>query len=536
MAARAPRWSPTVAPRWQSAGGPPRRSRGTRLRRALALAGRALLGGAGAVVLLVALLLFREGYGRTTLHPAARQPSPVTFEDDPTVARADSGFAQRGPSAWSRAFLGSGASVAPPALATASDGSVLLAASFGGGAMGEAIDLGAGPLVSAGGSDGVVAQLTAEGALEWSRVLGGPGDDRATAIAADGRGNVAVAGTYTAAVDLGAGPLPVATEPRPWLAVLDESGHTRWARALGAAGLGSHATPAAVAFARSAVIVVGSYDGDIDIDGGELTSSGAADAFVAAFDDDRGDLLWARSLGTPSQDEDVSLVARDDRALIAFTVGREPNPLSVRRPYLESDLVVLELEAATGVERWRHTFAGPSAALEARAIALGDDGALYVAGTLLGPLAVGTTELTSVAGQAPDIFLARLAGNTVAWAKTFGDEFLDDVHALASTGDRVYFSGIFRGTLDVGWPLESGQTSDGTASQDGYFAQLRSDGTPVGVRTLGSYRSNRGQSLALGTSGEIYASGRFSGGIDVGAGQLLSNQPFLDYYVARLAP
>jgi outer membrane protein assembly factor BamB len=501
----------------------------------LASVARGVVGTAVAATFLAALLLFREGYGRTTLYANVRQPSPVAFEDDPTVVRPDIGFAQRGPSVWSRAFLGSGEAVDPPALAAASDGSVLLAASFGGGGMGDTIDLGAGTLASAGASDGVVAQLTSSGALVWSRVLGGPGDDRATAIAADGLGGVAVAGTYTDAVDLGAGRLPVASEPRPWLAVLDESGQMRWSRAFGQ-GTGGHATPTAVAFVRSAVIVLGTYEATIDIDGGELTSSGATDGFVAAFDDDRGHLLWAHSLGTPSQDEDMTLVARDDRALIAFTVGREPNPLSVRRPYLESDLVVLELDAATGVERWRHTFEGVSAALEARALALGDDGALYLAGTLIGPLAIGTTELTTAPGQAPDIFLARLEGGTVAWARTFGDEFLDDVHALASSGDRVYFSGVFRGTLDVGWPLESGQTSDGTASQDGYLAQVGSDGTPVGIRTMGGYRSNRGQSLVLGANDEIYASGRFSGAIDVGAGRLLSTQPFLDYYVARLAP
>ncbi len=46
----------------------------------------------------------------------------------------------------------------------------------------------------AGGSDGYLSKLDSDGALVWNKQFGGTGDDRATAVAVDGSGNIYVAG------------------------------------------------------------------------------------------------------------------------------------------------------------------------------------------------------------------------------------------------------------------------------------------------------------------------------------------------------
>jgi hypothetical protein len=66
------------------------------------------------------------------------------------------------------------------------------------------VDFGAG-MIAGGPADAFVASFDALGQHRWSRIVGGPGEDRANAVAVDGSGNVAIAGTFTDTADFGLG-------------------------------------------------------------------------------------------------------------------------------------------------------------------------------------------------------------------------------------------------------------------------------------------------------------------------------------------
>src|SRR5579871_1167393 len=78
----------------------------------------------------------------------------------------------------------------------APDGSVLLAGSFEG-----TIDLGGGPLRSAGGDDVFVARLDASGKHLWSKRFGDAHAQHGRAVALDPSGNVVLAGDAQGTLD-----------------------------------------------------------------------------------------------------------------------------------------------------------------------------------------------------------------------------------------------------------------------------------------------------------------------------------------------
>jgi hypothetical protein len=79
--------------------------------------------------------------------------------------------------------------------------------------------------ISAGSEDGFVMRVSPAGEVVWSRVLAGPGQDRALAVALDPSGRAFVSGFYHAPLDLGQGPLfDGGTASVPFVAAFDSGG------------------------------------------------------------------------------------------------------------------------------------------------------------------------------------------------------------------------------------------------------------------------------------------------------------------------
>jgi hypothetical protein len=141
------------------------------------------------------------------------------------------------------------------------------------------IDFGGNPLTSAGGFDGFVAQLDAEGNQVWSRSFGGSQDDGATSVAVDGAGDVALTGTFRGTADLGGGPLAAGGGADIVVAKYDAAGKHLWSRLYGDAldqfGNG-------VAFdAAGHLYLSASVNGSVDFGLGPLTSAGGLDTVIA---------------------------------------------------------------------------------------------------------------------------------------------------------------------------------------------------------------------------------------------------------------
>ena len=102
------------------------------------------------------------------------------------------------------------------------------------GTLSESIDWGGGALVSAGMLDAFVARFDLDGNHQWSRRLGGPGDDFGFAVAAHPAGDYTIVSMAADGVDLGAGPHSTIGMQTDWyIARFADDGALRWVELVG---------------------------------------------------------------------------------------------------------------------------------------------------------------------------------------------------------------------------------------------------------------------------------------------------------------
>jgi len=144
-------------------------------------------------------------------------------------------------------------------------------------------------LVSAGGTDIVVAKYNTSGNYLWAKGIGGTGNDIATLLCQDAAGNVYTTGNFqnTADFDPGAGTANLVSSGSDdvFLSKLDASGNYLWAGKMG--GASSDYSYSVSTGPYSSVWVAGSFQGTADFDpsasNSNLVSSGSYDGFLERF-------------------------------------------------------------------------------------------------------------------------------------------------------------------------------------------------------------------------------------------------------------
>jgi hypothetical protein len=130
-----------------------------------------------------------------------------------------------------------------------------------------------------------IAKLTTDGTPVWGKGFGTSGDNRGQGIAVDAAGSIFVAGYVDGSVDYGGGTL-TSTDYAFVIASFDAGGGYRWAKAIDGYPVGlPDGTRVSIAVdpASSHVLLTGWASTTIDLGCGPLTSTGADEAFVAAF-------------------------------------------------------------------------------------------------------------------------------------------------------------------------------------------------------------------------------------------------------------
>jgi hypothetical protein len=102
-------------------------------------------------------------------------------------------------------------------------------------------------------------------------------------VAADASGNVIVTGFFEGAADFGGDTLICAGGEDIFVAKYDASGAHQWSQRLGSTA-GDQGLAVAVDGSGD-VIVTGRFEGTVDFGGGDLTSAGGSDIFVAKYSD-----------------------------------------------------------------------------------------------------------------------------------------------------------------------------------------------------------------------------------------------------------
>lgn len=431
---------------------------------------------------------------------------------------------------WTRALA---AAIGPQASAIAAGPGceVYIAGSFSG-----TIDLGDGPLTSAGGSDAFVAKLSSDGEMLWSRQFGDEQDQQAVQIAAAPDGGVIIAGHVRGAIDLGGGPLED-EYTGAFLAKLDADGGHVFSRRFGPAkfpvsGDAVRITGLAVGPDGEAALK-GYFEGTVDFGGGPLSSAGFDDIFVAKYGPE-GDHVFSRRFGDAGYQSDAGGIAVDPEGGVVFTGGFEgvidlgDGPVSSQGSH-HALLAKLDRQGGTV---WASTFGGSGFA-QAGPIAVDSRGRVAIAGTFEGTLDLGGGPMTSTEGYHYNLFVAELdAAGHHRWSKRFGDIEAEEAVGLGyDASDRLILAGNFAGELVLG-----GQALYTAGGWDVFTVRFEDDGDPAESRQFGDEESQRCSGVATDPLGHVLMVGSFSGQVDFGGGEISSTPGDADAFVTRMGP
>ena len=324
------------------------------------------------------------------------------------------------------------------------------------------------------------------GDLLWARDFGGTGLDTTDDVTVDSSGNVLMAGTFTGVVDFDPGPSVVnLTSAGTWdifVTKLDSSGNLVWARRMG--GTDSEGVFKLVVDAAGNVYTTGYFRGRADFNPSpatttELVSSGLTDGFISKLDA-AGNFVWASRFGSTGDDSGKGLVV--DSAGVVFVTG--------------SFSGTVDFNPNLGI----------------------------------------AFNLTSAG--ATDIFVSRMdaSGGFLNGVRIGGTG--DDIPTslVLDTAGSPHLAGRFSGTVD----FDPGTTVSNLTSAgftDIFVGRLDSSLNLLWARRMGGTSAEGGASLAVDSSGSIYAAGGFETTVDFDPGsgeENLSSAGSNDIFVSKL--
>ncbi|MEZ4442711.1 MAG: hypothetical protein R3B72_26690 [Polyangiaceae bacterium] len=251
-----------------------------------------------------------------------------------------------------------------------------------------AIDLGGGPMLSAGDRDFFLARLDEDGELVWNKRYGGPyWDDNGPAIALH-PGGLALCGAINSQVDFGAG-VHVPNGYDQFVVLLGKDGSLVWETWIGGPGEQRCWGELAVDETTGDVLVGSRFSSQAVVSGQIVTSVGESDAIVTRLRGSDGGVLDQRVLSGTGDDllESIS-VLEDGDVLISgvTTAGLDLGSGLVVSD--EADAFVARLSADLATVKWGQVFVGPGNQRPFQHVVL-RDGDILVTGALDGSVDFG---------------------------------------------------------------------------------------------------------------------------------------------------
>ncbi|SHI59923.1 hypothetical protein SAMN02745146_1142 [Hymenobacter daecheongensis DSM 21074] len=292
---------------------------------------------------------------------------------------------------------------------------------------------------------------------------------------------------------------------------------------------GSQASKVAVA-ADGSHIVSGFFDGTLTLNATTSFTAGTNDAgfFVARYNAD-GTLAWARHALTSSHDES-NVLTTVDAAGNVYLAGYFGQYLTLGTTSLstaagQTDSFVAKYDPQGNLLWARRGEASASA--YCTGVAADAAGNVYLTGDYSGTLAFGSTTTLNSTNSASDIFLCKISpAGTAVWLRSAGSASLDYGGGLAAdAAGNTYLTGSV--SLAATFGTQTLPTVGG--EEDLFVAKYDTQGNALWARRSGGSDSERGAAVAVDAAGRVavtgYADYRDVNGSEVSA-----------IYVAAYAP
>ena len=280
----------------------------------------------------------------------------------------------------------------------------------------------------------------------WERTLGGPGADRAHALAPMADDGMVVVG------DTGwlSGPLS------GWIVRLDRSGQPLWEKRVG--GRDSDQIRAVVATPEGGVVAAGHS---------RSAGAGESDFWIVSLDS-RGDVQWQRLYGGEANDRAraIAIDSRNGDYLVGgFTRSKAEG---------DGDGWLIRLNP-NGMMTWNATFGGP-----------GEDAIYKIEAAADGWLLAGYKEFADERGY--DLWVMKLDhGGRLIWERTFDRNSFDAASSIRVAAD--------------GRILVVGQTSRSMSDSDAWLLGLSSEGDLLWERSDGGSKIDVALDVAIDAAG-----------------------------------
>ncbi|GAB2847183.1 hypothetical protein GCM10027044_02730 [Hymenobacter ruber] len=332
--------------------------------------------------------------------------------------------------------------------------------------------------------------------------------------------------------------LPVTAQAPAW--------QSARAVATATAATNTYSTVSATAVdAAGNVFLAGTFMNTVVLGNTSLTSLGGYDVFVAKFNPNTNQFVWAQRAGGTGDDLAYALTVSGINVYIAgsftgstavfgaATLANSGNTGS-------SDVFVAKLTDAgtTSSFAWAQQAGGIAGNDQARALAVSGT-SVYVAGSFTGPtMGFDSITLTNTSTGFADAFVARLTdtGSTASfvWAQQAGGPGFDGAAALAVSGTNVYMAGYTGSTASFG-----ATTLVSVGAYDVFVAKLIDTGSTSNfawVQRAGGPGDDFAYALAV-SGPSVYVAGSFAGSTaGFGAATLTNsdNAGSSDVFVAKL--
>jgi uncharacterized delta-60 repeat protein len=307
---------------------------------------------------------------------------------------------------------------------------------------------------AAGYEDMYIVKLNSSGSLQWTRTIGGTGDDIAISIIQTTDGGFAVAG-YTNSFGTGTFDF--------YIVKLDASGSVQWNRTIDRTNYD---------YACSMIQTTGGgfVLAGFSAPGGVFTD----DIYIVKLDAS-GTYQWSKIYGGSHDEIAYSIIQTTDGGFAAAGYSDSYGP--------HNEFYIIKLDSS-GMLQWSRLLGETSSGSDATSVIQTTDGGFALAG---GFQPTGTGNY--------DMYIIKLSSSgTLQWTRTLG-----------GTGDDKAQSIIQ--TTDAGFVVAGYTNSFGAGNYDMYIAKLNSSGTLQWSRTVGGTGDDQAQSIMKTDDGGFIVAG-----------------------------
>ena len=299
-------------------------------------------------------------------------------------------------------------------------------------------------IINNGNNDGLIIKYNSANCVEWSKVIGGKGDDEIDLVKTTSDGGYIVEGKFSSgSLDLGNGIILNNSDYQNSMIIKYSSeGVTEWAKVIAETADVNITSMAETG--DGSYIVLGEFYNNISLENGvTLSSKGESDGVLIKYDA-KGEIIWAKSIGGTFYDWFNSAISTSDGEIIVVGAFRSDsidleNGVSLINKGSSNGMIIkfssegkLEWARGIGEEGW-NTINSVVEANDGGYVVAGDFGSSYID--------LGNGINLTNKGETNVMLIKYNSYGKAEWAQGIGGTSADYIHSMIKTTDGGYLLG-----------------------------------------------------------------------------------------------